>query len=344
MPPELRDDERPSRRPGRDEAAGRRRRLGPLVRRGVPVVIGLAALAGLAVVVRPGSLAGALSRFDPVVAPFVVLLAATWFVLQGVRWHVLLRVEGSRLPLADSVLLSIAGQTITALLPLGDLTRAALVSDAAGMEFGTAAAAVTVQELTFTLYLLLLATPGMVAARLGIGVVAAVVAGVAAVLAVLTVPPLFRVVRRAALVLRLPSRLLAQGDALQRATARLLRRPDTAAWSALDLLRAVVGATVLWLILLGLGQGAIGWWRAAFVLAVAYVSGAVSFLPGGTGANDASLVGLLILLGVDPGTAGAAALLQRVVFTGLATGLGVSAYLVARRRFRLRRLLPQPAR
>jgi len=64
-----------------------------------------------------------------------------------------------------------------------------------------------------------------------------------------------------------------------------------------------------------------------------------SVSPAEGGANDASAVGLLVLLGMDGGTAAAAALLQRVLFTGLATGLGLTAYLVARRRFDLGGLL-----
>ena len=299
------------------------------------MAVALAALTGLVLVVSPRSLAGALSRFNPLVAPLVVLVTASWFVLQGVRWHQLLRVAGSGLRLADSVLLSVAGQTITALLPLGDLTRAVFATEAGGLEVGAAAATVTVQELTFTLFLVLLATPGMVGMHVGTGIVAAVIVGVLAIFAILTVPPLFAAVRGVAALLPLPSRLLAQVDELQRETVRLLRRRDTARWSLLDLTRAAVGATVLWLIIQGLEPGAVGWWKAAFVVAVAYVGGAVSFLPGGTGANDASVVGLLVLLGLDPGTAGAAALLQRVAFTGLATGLGLTAYLVARRRFPL---------
>jgi uncharacterized membrane protein YbhN (UPF0104 family) len=333
--PEVRDRER--------VAHARRAGRGRLLRRALPVAIALAALTGLVLVVNPRSLAGALSRFNPLVAPLVVLVAASWFALQGVRWHHLLRVAGSGLRLADSVLLSVAGQTITALLPLGDLTRAVFATEAAGMEVGAAAATVTVQELTFTLFLVLLATPGMIALHLGAGIVGAVIAGVLAIFAILTVPPLFAAVRGAAALLPMPRRLLEQVDELQRETVRLLRRRDTAAWSLLDLARAAVGATVLWLIVQGLDPGAIGWWKAAFVVAVAYVGGAVSFLPGGTGANDASVVGLLVLLGLDPGTAGAAALLQRVVFTGLATGLGLTAYLVARRRVALEGLLAQHA-
>ena len=319
----------------------RARRVLPagLLRRLLPVAIALAALTGLVLVVNPRSLAGALSRFNPVVAPLVVLVTASWFVLQGVRWHQLLRIAGSGLRMGDSVLLSVAGQTITALLPLGDLTRAVFATEAAGLEVGAAAATVTVQELTFTLFLLLLATPGMIALHVGTGIVAAVIVGVLAIFAILTVPPLFAAVRGAAALLPLPRRVLAQVDELQRETVGLLRRPDTAGWSLLDLARAAVGATILWLIVQGLDPGGVGWWKAAFVVAVAYVGGALSFLPGGTGANDASVVGLLVLLGLDGGTAGAAALLQRVTFTGLAVGLGVSAYLIARRRFQLSGLL-----
>ena len=323
--------------------SARRFRPGKVLRRAVPLAVALGALTGLVLVVNPRALAGALSRFDPLFAPLAVAATAVWFVLQGVRWHQLLRVAGSGLRMSDSVLLSVAGQTITALLPLGDLTRAVFATEAAGLEVGAAAATVTVQELTFTLFLLLLAIPGMIALHVGAGIVAAVVAGVLAIFAILTVPPLFAAVRGAASLLPLPRRLLAQVDELQRETVRLLRRSDTASWSLLDLARAAVGATVLWLIVQGLDPGAIGWWKAAFVVAVAYVGGALSFLPGGTGANDASVVGLLILLGLDPGTAGAAALLQRVVFTGMATGLGLAAYLVARRRFRLGSLLANHA-
>jgi uncharacterized protein (TIRG00374 family) len=320
------------------------RRLRSVARRGLPALLAIAALVGLILIVKPQALGGALARFDLAVLPLVIALALGWFVLQGARWHFLLRVGGSRLRVRDSVLLSIAGQTITALLPLGDLTRAVFATEAANMEFGAAAATVTVQELTFTLFLVLLATPGMLALHVGTGIVAVVIVGVVAVFAILTVPRLFRTVRRTAALLPLPRHLLEQIDELQRETVVLLRRWDTFGWSLLDLARAVVGVSVLWLIVQGLEPGAVGWWKAAFVVAVAYVGGALSLLPGGTGANDASVVGLLVLLGLDPGTAGAAAILQRVLMTGLATGMGFVAYLVARHRFHLGGLLTPPSR
>lgn len=305
----------------------------------LPIGIAIAALVGLVIVVNPRALGHALSRINPAAIPIIVLLGVSWFVLQGLRWHFLLRASGSALGVADSVLISIAGQIVTALFPLGDLTRAVFATEAAGLEVGSAAATVTVQELTFTLCLVLLATPGMLALHAGTGLVVAVIVGVAAIFAILLVPSLFALVRGAAGLLPLPHKLLDQIDQLRNGTVALLRRRDTLALSLLDLARAMVGATLLWLILLALEPGAVGWFKAAFVVAVAYVGGALSFLPGGTGANDASVVGLLVLLGVDPPTAGAAALLQRAVFTGLATTLGLTAYVVARRRFKLGGLL-----
>jgi len=314
-----------------------------LLRRALPFVVAVAALTALVLVVDPRALARALARFNPVAVPVILGLTSCWFLLQGLRWHLLLRAAGSTLGAVDSVLLSVAGQVVTAVLPLGDLTRAVFASEAAGVELGTAAATVTVQELTFTLCLVIVAAPGILALRVGAGVAVAVVAGVAAILAILTVPRLYGAVRSAAAWLPLPGRLLDQVDRLQRDSAGLLRRPATLGWSVLDLLRAAVGATVLWLVVQVLEPNAVDWWQAALVVAVAYVGGAVSFLPGGTGANDASVVGLLVLLGLDPGTAAAAALLQRAAFTGLATGLGIAAYLVARRRLPLGRLLPRQA-
>lgn len=319
--------------------AGKQALLTRFIKRVIPVLVGVAALGALVVAVNPRSLAQALSRFNPVVIPVVLLLSFSWYVLQGLRWHFLLRDAGARLRIGDSLLLSIAGQTITALVPLGDLTRALFASQAGRVAFGSAGATVTVQELTFTLLLILVGIPGMLSLQIGAGAVGGVLLGMLAIFAILTVPPLFRVVHGAVSRLPLARRLGHQIEELQEETVELLTHPATLAWALVDLLRALVGVASFWLIVQGLAPGAVDWWEAAFVVAVAYVGGAISFLPGGTGASDLSVVGLLLLLGVDAGTAAAAALLQRVAVTGMATGPGFVAYLAARRRYGLTGLL-----
>jgi uncharacterized protein (TIRG00374 family) len=95
-----------------------------------------------------------------------------------------------------------------------------------------------------------------------------------------------------------------------------------------------VSVTLFWLVVCGLG-GDLSWPVTSFVLAASYVAGAVSLIPGGIGAAEASVVGLLVAVGVDPATAIAAALIQRIADKGFATLMGFIAYAIARRRFRL---------
>ena len=303
------------------------RRLGPL--------LGVAAIGGLVFVLNPAQVGRALSRFDLRLLPAIVVLFVAIYALQGMRWHYLLAEAGVRLSLRDSLLLNAAGQTITALVPLGDLTRAVFAAEASDRDFGTVAATVTVQELTYTLCLVLLALPGLLALHLGVGVLAATVVGMVAIVVILLVPSVFCVVHR--LIARIPllNRLLPAIDELQHETAELLHRPETLAWSVLDLGRAVAAVAAFWLVVQGVAPGALDWWEAAFALALSSIGGAISLLPGGVGANEASVAGLLILLGVPGGAAGAAALLQRVLVTGMALLLGLSAYAVVRHRFAL---------
>jgi glycosyltransferase 2 family protein len=312
------------------------RHLGPL--------LGVAAIAGLVLVLNPGQVWRALSRFDLRLLPVIVVLYAVVYVLQGARWHFLLREAGVRLTLSDSVLLNAAGQTITALVPLGDLTRAAFAAEASRRDFGTVAATVTVQELTYTLSLVLLALPGLLALHLGFGVLAATVAGMVAIAVVLTVPPVFCLVHR--LIARIPllNRLLPAIDELQQETVQLLHRPETLSWSVLDLARAVASIAAFWLVVQGVAPGRLDWWEAAFALALSSIGGAISLLPGGVGANEASVAGLLILLGVPGGAAGAAALVQRLMMTGMALLFGLSAYAFVNRRFDLGGLFQVTAR
>ncbi|TMC11274.1 MAG: flippase-like domain-containing protein [Chloroflexi bacterium] len=209
----------------RVESRGMRR----AVRTFGPPLLGVAAMAGLLVVLDPAQVARALTRFDLRLLPAILAMYVAWYVLQGWRWHILLREAGARVSLTDSLLLNAAGQTITALVPLGDLTRAAFAARASDRDFGSVAATVTVQELTYTLCLVLLALPELLALHLGVGVVAATAAGMAAVVVILTVSPVFCVVHR--LIARIPllNRLLPAIDELQHETAELLHRPETLA-------------------------------------------------------------------------------------------------------------------
>jgi glycosyltransferase 2 family protein len=310
----------------------------PIMKRtGARVVLAIAALGGvggLLLVVDPRSVAKAVTHFDGGTVVPLVALGVTFYLLQGVRWHLLLRHVGGRGRMADSVLLNLAGQTVTAVLPLGDLTRALMATRASGVELGAAVATVTVQELTFTLLVVLAAAPGLARLPGGLIWMLVVVGGVGAITALLTIPRLYATARR--LIARTPGvrRFRDDIDALQAAVRQLLARPGVLAGTVLDLGRVIVATAALMLVLRGLHIDAIGWWDASLVLAASFVGGALSLLPGGVGANEASVVGILVLLGVHPGAAAAAAVVQRLSLIAVPTIGGAAACLVLRARRR----------
>lgn len=306
--------------------------IGRALRRWWPVLLAVAAVGGIVVAVNPAEVASALRRTDLALLVPVLLLTVLTLVVQGMRWHFLLAAVGARIPMLDSVLLSVAGQGITALLPLGDLTRAIFASEVAGVAFADVVATVTVQELTFTLFLLVSAGPVVLERHQAAGAEITALVGVAVIAVILLVPPVFRQVHRVAAHTPVLRRHLAQIDELQHETVVLLHHRRSMAWSLLDLVRVILSITAFWLLVRAVTGGGTGWASAAFVLALSYVGGAISLIPGGVGANEASVVGLLYVVGVHPAAAAAVAVLQRAISSGTAIACSLVAYALARRR------------
>jgi glycosyltransferase 2 family protein len=311
----------------------------------VPFGIGLAALAALIVAVNPRQMGTDAQRFSLIAVPFVVVLSLSYYVLQGVRWHFLLRSVGVRIKLGDTVLLNIAGQA-TGLLPLGELTRALLVSEAAQADLGTAVATITVQELIYTLLIIAAAVPGAFEHRAWAGAVLAALLFTVTVFVILTVNRVFRVVHRAVVRIPLLRRFSNDIDELHRETVVLLRNPETYTWSVLSMFGVLIAVTLFWLVVHSIAPGLLSWPEAAFVYAVSHVAGAVSFIPGGLGAYEASIAGLLVASGANIQVGATIAILHRGADKGLATVAGMIAYAVARRRHKFSGFglfRPQPA-
>ena len=312
-----------------------------LRRRLVPLVVGLAGFAGLLLVIQPSRVLASLHGTDLGLVGAAMLLTVAFYALQGVRWHFLLRAAGVRLHLHESVLINLAGQTVTAVIPLGDLTRALFATQATGVPFGATAATVTVQDLTFTSLLVLAATPALLGIPGGWLVSAIVLGGIAATLLILVVPGVYRPIRRLLGAVPLLRESVEQVDTLRRESVVLLTRPLALASGIIDLARVALAAGALELLLRAMNIQR-GYWVALLVVAVAYVGGALSFLPGGIGANEASLIGVLVGFGVPAGQAAAVALLERLLLTGVPSVIGVLAYVAIHRRLHLGSLVASP--
>jgi len=294
--------------------------------------IGLAAIGALIVAASPSRLGFAISRFRIAYIPAVVALSVGFYLLQGVRWHYLLRGIGIRVGMLDTLLLNQTGQA-SALLPLGEMTRAIMLARAANQHLGAVVATITVQELIYAGVLLIAAIPGALQFHaLATPVIMAFVATVA-IFVVLIVEPVFHQVLK--LVARVP--LLREARAgieeLRTDTLVLLQRPATYYWSWLDFTRATMGICLFWLVLQSIAPGSISWAQAAFVYAVAQIVSAISFSPGGLGALEAGTVGLLVAVGLPFSIATAGAILQRLADKGLETVLGLGLFVYARKRY-----------
>lgn len=87
----------------------------------------------------------------------------------------------------------------------------------------------------------------------------------------------------------------------------------------------------LYLVCHGLGLS-VGWMEAIFVYAAGTLVGSLSFLPGGLGGTEATIIFLLTRLGMEGATAAAVALLVRLFTLWLAVLIGLAFFLPARRR------------
>ena len=313
------------------------------LRSAIPPAIGVAAIAALVLAIDPRSFGLAVQRFNVLLLPVIVAVSIGYYIVQGIRWHFLLVDVGVRLRLRDTVLLTVAGQA-TSLLPLGELTRAVFVAEAAKAEFGAAVAAETVQELLYMFVLLLFAIPGLLAIPHAWGGIVAVLIFIVGVLAALTWCPLYRWLRLAVARTPLLKRVLHQVDEVHNDLTLLMRKPGTIGWSWLSALQAAAMISTLWLVAQAVAPGQLSWQNAALVFAVSSVAGLLSLIPGGIGAYEGSIIGLLVGLGINPGVAAAIAVLQRLSSQGIATAVGFVAYAVARRTLHISGLGTLPVR
>jgi uncharacterized protein (TIRG00374 family) len=327
-------DEQGSRSGGGGGEAGARTRTRRHWLGYLPLLFALGAIAALLVYADPHKIGMAFQRFNLKYVPIVVALAVGFYIVQGVRWWTLNRALGIRFPLRDTVFLTETGQA-TALLPLGELTRALLLSKAAGVHLGAVVATETVQELLFVFMLFALALPKAIGLHyVAIAVVVPMIF-VIAIVATLTVEGLYARVRRIVEKVPVLRRVRPAVDELHRDTRVLFRHRDTYRWLPLSVGQALMAVTLLWAVSEAVAPGRVSWTSAGFVYAVTQGAAWLSFSPGGLGAVEASTAGLLVALGVSFDIATAISVMQRLADKGLNTLLGWICYLFARRRYNL---------
>jgi uncharacterized membrane protein YbhN (UPF0104 family) len=309
---------------------------GHRIRLTLQMVVTLGILIALICILNPGKLGQDISRFPLLMIPAALGLTACFYLTKGLRYHQLLRSEGLAVTARDSVLFTVGGEAF-GLLPFGELARAEFASEASGAPLGTTVAAVTVQELLYTAVIVAVAIPGALAYAAGISGIAVSLFGILAIIAILTVNPIFAavlgVIRRIPLVRRASRQL----EVLHEQVVRLMRRRETWLWLTLSVLGAIFELTLFWLIVRGASGVAVPWTTTTFIYGAAYLTGAATSPGAGIGGFEATVIALLPAQGVLGPAAVAAALLQRAADKGVITLCGFVAWYWVRRHIRLRR-------
>jgi uncharacterized membrane protein YbhN (UPF0104 family) len=306
------------------------------LRIGIQMGVTIGILVALILILNPTDLGRDIDRFPLLMIPAAIGLTACFYLTKGMRYHQLLRSEGIPITCRSSVLFTVGGEAF-GLLPFGELARAELASEATGAPLGTTMAAVTVQELLYTLVIVAVAIPGALAYAAGISGIAVSLAGIVVIIGILTINPVFGVVL--GLVRRIPvaRRATRQLEVLHEQVVRLMRRPDTWLWLTLSVLGAVFELTLFWLMVRGTSGVPVPWVTTTFIYGAAYLAGAATSPGGGVGGFETTAIALLHTQGVLGPAAVAAALLQRAADKGVITLCGFAAWFWVRRHLRRRR-------
>lgn len=259
--------------------------------------------------------------------PLVLLLTLTNYTLRFVKWHFYLGQIGIHdLPVLESARLFVASFPLS-VTPgkLGEALKGVWLNHVSQIPVGRGIAVVVAERISDGLAVLALSTLGVIAYPRYWPAFALVVIALLLVVVVSQIRPLAEWLLRQAERLPLIGRFARSLEEFYEGSFALFRPFATLLAVGLGTVSWMGEGIGLYLILLGLGVPP-GWnvlSVAIFVLAFSTIIGAVSTLPGGLGAADASIAGMLaLLLSLGADTAATATLLIRFATLWFGVGLG----------------------
>lgn len=276
--------------------------------------------------------AGRLAGFAWPLAPAALACTLFNYALRFVKWHFYLHQIGAGgLPLRDSARLFVGGFPL-AVTPgkIGEVLKAVWLRRKTGTSVPRGVTVVLAERISDGLAVLALSSLGVVAYPRYAPAFAAALGVLISIIAVSQIRPLALRLLDWAQRVRGVRRMASGLRELYEGSYTLFRPRATLVAVGLGTLSWLGEGVGFYLILIGLGVPG-GWetlGKAVFILSFATVVGALSTLPGGLGAAEGTIAGMLaIVLGLPASTAAAATLLIRfaTLWFGVAIGLLVWA-------------------
>lgn len=250
------------------------------------------------------------------------------YLLRFVRWQFFLKLLGHRVPSGESLTIYLAGFGLT-IVPgkAGEAVRS-LFLNTRGMSYKSSLAAFFSERLSDMLGVLALASIGFWAFETARPVIVGLGIFLLSAILILRLPGCGNHLHRLATHL-LPERLhgtLEHVGALFGDIKRCLQGGPLLVGLLLSIVAWGAEAYAFHLILQWM-ETPVTWQVAVFIYAFSMLVGAISFLPGGLGGVEATMIGLLIFVGTSQPTALAATVIIRLTTLWFAVVLGLVALL-----------------
>ncbi len=249
--------------------------------------------------------------------PVILGLTMMNYVLRTVRWQIFLRALGIKIDWRRSWWVFISGLAMT-VTPgrLGELIKSYFLKKMAKVEISKTAPLVVFERLSDGLAMVVLMSGGLLLTRYGVAAIG-IAAGMAGVFVwLLHQRTLVEKILSWTLQVPVVAKYFGHLNNFYASSTKLVGwRPLVIGW-VLSLGAWAAEATGFYLVLTGLGvePSMKVLLLAVFIFGFAAIAGFATFLPGGLGVNEGTMVGLLMLLvGVDNSTAAAGTLLIRLM-------------------------------
>lgn len=277
----------------------------------------------------------ALGRVPWEVVALACGLSSVNYALRFGRWQLFLRRLNIEVPWRPSLQIFLAG-LVMSISPgkVGEVLKSALLRRSFEVPVARSAPVVFAERLTDLLGLFAIAGLGVLTFEFGAGVFALALLAVLLLIVALQSTSLVGAVLNLVGRFGWGARLRPALEEAYTSTRALLGAGLLGSTTLLSAISWSLEGIAFWCILDALGAADLTLYKALFVYAISTLLGALSFLPGGLGLTEGSMIGALVLLGLlsENAPALAATYLIRLTTLWFGVGVGTLALLAYQRR------------
>lgn len=290
----------------------------------IGIILAIVFYAALAFVTDLQDLLEVGAEFDWRLLPLVMSLAFGNYVMRVIRWHMYLRAVGVDIGFFRSSIVFFAGLGMS-VSPgkLGELLKAQYIKNINGTNRRVTAPVVIAERLTDLIGVIIIASAGVFLFNYGLWFFLAIIIGVGAMLLTLSSRKISKWIVRRLNVIPLIRKRSDKLDGAVDNMAHLNRPQFLLPASILSLLAWGFEGAGFYLVINSFPGVELPLYSALFIYAFAILIGAVSMIPGGLGATEGTMTGLLVLLSVPKAIAFAATLITRLATLWFAVALGL---------------------